>query len=546
MLPVSHDARHWQLVFFLLLAVYCLYYAPYGINETDGGFLTGLAWQVLSGKTLYQDIVYVRPPVPVWLRALELHLLPESWAILGERWIFFGKVALYSWLGAAALTIGVNRWILAAFGLVVSVHCYPPMAWHTVDGILLAVLAAWLLLKDSPVAVFVSGLILVGSLLCKQSFYPLLPVFLVFAALRTEKPVNSAALFFSGFLLGAGSFVFFLWIKGTLASFLEMTAGAASGNQALEHGLLDFFRITPELAIPGLALLIPAFYGHFKKRNPRISLYFWGLWLLALPLSYAAITWWRQDHTVPFAQSRAMFGLAVCILAFLAGGGKERSFLSGLIAVLRQQRPAWLLLAVSWSAAVSWGYNLPILFATPWIWAAMLCSQQFYSATTIQLPKQIITGAYLILLVLAFRVGYSFVYRDGYRGDMDQDLGRIFPSLRGIYSDNETAERYTELKILAERYPNFTVLPAFPQANYLSQTYPPLPLDWVVNRETNGNNRLVEEAIQQKNPVLLIQKTFLDKIPIDPELALTRYYLEKGKRLEETQHFMVIQPNNGQ
>lgn len=473
----SLDARHWQLVFFVLLAGYCLYYAPYGINETDGGFLTGLAWQVLSGKTLYQDIVYVRPPVPVWLRALELHLLPEAWAILGERWIFYGKLALYSWLGAAVLTSGANRWILAAFGLVVSAHCYPPMAWHTVDGILLAVLSAWLLLKDSPVAIFTSGLILVGSLLCKQSFYPLLPVFLFFAALRPVKPVFTAALFLSGFLLAAGIFTYYLWNQGTLASFLEMTAGAASGNQALEHGLLDFFRITPELAIPGLGLLLPAFYGHFKKRNPDISLYCWGLWLLALPVSYAAITWWRQDHTVPFAQSRAMFALAVFILVFLPGGAKERSLFSWLAGILRQQRAAWLLLAVSWSAAVSWGYNLPILFATPWIWAAMLCSHQFYKASAIQFPKQILTGVYLLLLVLAFRVGYSFIYRDGQRSDMDQDLGRIFPSLRGVFSDNETAERYMELQILAERYSNFAVLPAFPQANFLSQTYPPLPLD---------------------------------------------------------------------
>jgi hypothetical protein len=546
MLSFLPDARRWQLVFFLLLAGYCLYYAPFGINETDGGFLTGLAWQVLSGKTLYQDIVYVRPPVPVWLRALELHLLPESWAILGERWIFYGKVALYSWLGAAVLTSGAERWILAVFGLVVSAHCYPPMAWHTVDGILFAVLAAWLLLKDTPATVFASGLILVGSLLCKQSFYPLLPVFLVFAALKPEEPMRSATLFLSGFLLGAGIFASYLWMEGSLASFLAMTAGAASGNQALEHGLLDFFRITPELAIPGLALLLPAFYGYFKKRNSNISLYCWGLWLLALPLSYAAITWWRQDHTVPFAQSRAMFGLAVCILAFLPANAKERSLLSRLVETFRHQRAAWLLLAVSWSAAVSWGYNLPILFATPWIWAAMLCSGQLYHVSTVQFSKKILTGVYLLLLVLAFRVGYSFIYRDGKRGDMDQDLGRVFPSLRGIYSDKETAERYSELKILADRYPNFAVLPAFPQANYLSQTYPPLPLDWVVNRETNGNNRLIEEAIKQKKPVLFLQKSFLEKIPADPELSLTRYHLETGQRLEENQYFIVIQPENGQ
>jgi hypothetical protein len=539
-------ARYWQFIFFGLLVGYCLYYAPYGINETDGGFLTGLAWQVLSGKTLYQDIVYVRPPIPVWLRALEIQYLPESWAIMGERWIFYGKLALYSWLGAAALTKGTNRWIIAVFGFVVSAHCYPPMAWHTVDGILLAVLAVWLLSKDLAWTVFFSGLILAGSLLCKQSFYPLLPVFLIFTALGRVRPIYSAGLFLSGFVLGTGLFAFSLWNQGTLASFVEMTAGAASGNQAMEHGILDYFRITPELAIPGLMLLLPAFYWNDKKANPNLALFFWGIWLLALPLSYAAITWFRQDHTVPFAQSRAMFVLAVWCLASQPAAIEGRSLKQRIFENLRHQRLAWLLMAVSWSAAVSWGYNLPILFATPWIWAAMQCTHMFSKASTIKYPKQILSAAYLLLLLLAFRVGYSFVYRDGKRCEMNHDLGRIFPALQGIYSDDETAEKYMALKTLAERYPNFAVLPAFPQANFLSQTFPPLPLNWVVNRETNGNNDLVEEAIRQKKPVLLIQKNFLEKIPVDPELTLTRYYMEKGNLLEETQHFLVIQPNNEQ
>ncbi len=49
--------RTYPFLFFAIVLVYCLLYAPYGINETDGGFLSGLGWQVLSGKTIYQDIV---------------------------------------------------------------------------------------------------------------------------------------------------------------------------------------------------------------------------------------------------------------------------------------------------------------------------------------------------------------------------------------------------------------------------------------------------------------------------------------------------------
>ncbi|MEO6037351.1 MAG: hypothetical protein ABIQ93_02990, partial [Saprospiraceae bacterium] len=163
----------WPFLFFAVVIGYCLAYAPYGINETDGGFLTGLAWQVLQGKVLYRDLLYVRPPLPVWLRALELHLLPETWAILGERWIFYLKLATYSWLAAATLTAGRNRWQLATLAFIVSVHCYPAAAWHTVDGIFFAVLATWLLFKvPGPWGAMAAGLALVAALLCKQSFYP--------------------------------------------------------------------------------------------------------------------------------------------------------------------------------------------------------------------------------------------------------------------------------------------------------------------------------------------------------------------------------------
>jgi hypothetical protein len=166
-----------SLLFLATFIFYLFMYAPWGINESDGGFLTGLAWQILSGKTLYQDIIYVRPPLPVWLRALEIQLLPDHFAVLGERWIFYLKVAIYSWLGAAILAEGRKRWWLACFGFVLSVHCYPAAAWHTVDGILFAVFSAWCLMANKTKASsFFSGMALCLSLLCKQSFYPLLLV----------------------------------------------------------------------------------------------------------------------------------------------------------------------------------------------------------------------------------------------------------------------------------------------------------------------------------------------------------------------------------
>ena len=182
-LSAGREKKLWKTLFFSLLAFYCCYYAPYGVNETDGGFLTGLAWQILQGKRLYGDILYVRPPLPVWLRSLELLLLPDHWATIGERCIFYLKVGAYSWMGASILTESSRRWVLATLGFVISVHCYPPMAWHTTDGILFAVSGIWCAIKIRRTwGVVPATAAIFAAVLCKQSFYALPAAFILLLA----------------------------------------------------------------------------------------------------------------------------------------------------------------------------------------------------------------------------------------------------------------------------------------------------------------------------------------------------------------------------
>jgi hypothetical protein len=200
------------------------------------------------------------------------------------------------------------------------------------------------------------------------------------------------------------------------------------------------------------------------------------------------------------------------------------------------------LLAVSWCASVSWGYNLPVLFAIPWVFAAMEISRLLWQRAY---PRLRLTGVNILalsILLVVFRFGYEFVYRDGRRSDMNTHLGLVFPALGGIYSTSEKGQLYLELKNLAARYPNFKTLPAFPQANFLTKTLPPLPLDWVVNRETNGDNTLILKNTAEQKPVLFIEKTAAEKSRTDPELSLTRDFLRTGTILDETAHFLVIQP----
>lgn len=542
--------RIYPYLFFSIVLAYCLLYAPFGVNETDGGFLSGLAWQVLSGKTLYHDIIYVRPPLPVWMRALEIKLLPETWSVLGERYFFYFKVALYTWFASDLLAKGSRRWLLAMLGFVVSVHSYPACAWHTIDGIFFSVLALWLYAgthKRMAVMVLKAGLggiAFTAALLCKQSFYPLIAVFpLVFILWDHPAKKQRLSCFLSGSIISIALFFNYLQQNDLLEHYLQMTGSSATGVQALQHGLFDYFRIKPALALFSVILLVPVIWWFLKQPKAETAYTTWGLWLSLLLGIFVFDTWNRMEFTAPFSQSRLLFLTAVAY-AFrqVVLDWKKREAPTQQIFVLSDHAALLiLLLAVSWSASVSWGYNLPIFLATPWVFTTFEISRTLWEAHYGKVyPKRLPLVQVILLLGIA-RFSYEFVYRDGLRSEMTTNMGTVFPKLQGIYSSPEKAALYRDLQNLVQRYgPNFTVLPAFPQAHFLTGTAPPLPLDWVVKREMNESNQLVVNSLREKKPVLFIEKKFAEKINSDPELELTRHALETGKILEETPHFWIV------
>lgn len=540
--------------FILLPLLYAVFYAPFGINETDGGFLTGLAWQIEQGKTLYADVVYVRPPLPVWLRALGLHLWPENWAVLGERWLFYFKVAVYSWLAADLLMPGARRWVLAWIGFIVSVHCYPAAAWHTVDGILFSVLGFWLLMKPgdqiiSALRLWAGAGAVFAALLCKQSFYPLalwLPLVLYFGHGWRKTLQGMAA-----FVVYNAFFFFYLYQSNTLSGFLKMTSGASSGGQAWEHGVLDYLRINPLLiGLCFILILVMTFFipKRYARQIPvdsmlkkRLPLLVWSLFLFALMGSYAYAVWSHQDFTVPIGHSRLLFCIAVAYGIF------SSSWMRHAVWSRQETLRFWTMTAVCWCAAMSWGYSFPILFATPWIYIVIETTHRlahlggFQTFQSWSKARNLYVVFWIILLLSVFRLGYEFVYRDGKRSDMNVSMGAVFPRLSGIYSDAETAATYQELKDLVARYgPDFKTLPAFPLANYLTKTRPLLPLDWVVRRELNGGQSILLKAISGKMITYFIQKSCQETLQTDPELEFTRNIKAQGELLEETAHFWVI------
>ncbi len=526
----------YRLLFLLIVFFYALYYAPFGVNETDGGFLTALAWQLENGKVLYRDVVYVRPPLPVWMRYLEMQLLPDAWAALGERWLFYFKAGLYCWLGASVLASGRRRAILAIAGFIVSVHCYPAAAWHTVDGILWATFAVWCWFRQRPGTDILAGAALAAALLCKQSFYPLLALAPLLLLGESGSRVGRAAF---GFALALATAAGVLIASDAWVDYWMQTTGAASGGQLLRHGLTDYFRLNPVAVLPAALLLLPV-AGKLYARGgtairPNIALWCWILALGWLAGAYGWAIYARQEFTLPFAQTRFLCWLAAAYLS--AEWGRGRMSWQAL-------RPAVGLLLISWSAAISWGYNLPVLFAVPLIWPVAQISERLWADV---FPRETgyralpwIHASVLIGLLGLFRFAYEFVYRDGPRSRMTAPMGALFPRLHGIYTSPAHRDMYADLKKLSKKYPVFKTLPSFPQANYLCNTPPPLPLDWVVAREIARAQEQVEAAAKRSSPVWFVEKRYANRLSQDEQLKFTQEIVQKGRILEETPHFWVI------
>ncbi|MEL6866174.1 MAG: hypothetical protein AAFP19_17225 [Bacteroidota bacterium] len=528
--------KDWSSWLFLgIVLTYIRLYAPFGINETDGGFISAYAYRLLQGEQIYQDIIYVRPPMSIWLRALEMWLLPDSFELLSERILFYLKVALYAWMGAAVFYQDYRRWLLASIGFIICVHNYPAASWHTVDGILFGTAAFFLLFRTASPIVLPS-LMVVMAMLCKQSFYPLLPLFLLMVGLYKGK--RDLALATLSLSLMALAFYGYLNTTDLWSDYRFWTSGATGMGAAIQSGIWDYTKINP-LLFALLPLLLPWLLDRKVLFAPK---YYWYLFIAALMASYVWSIYEQQSFQVPVSQSRLLF-------------------LIGLFYWLRQayRMGIWLfswadwkregqsllhlasLLGLSWMAALSWGYSFPILFAIPYVYVLFEITEEVEWGTTRDW-NWLWRFSLLFALLLIFRYAYEFVYRDGPRSAMKWPMEQVFPALKGIYSDEATYLLYSDLKGLQEHYgPRFKTLPAFPLSNYLTQTQSPLPLDWVIRPETNGPQPKLYQLVDKSDYYFFIEKSYGEQLLKNPKFELTKYVMDHLDRIEETPYFYVYQ-----
>lgn len=522
-------------------ALWTWVYGRFGHNALDDGFVVGLAWRLVQGELPHRDFIYVRPPGSIFLHAIPLMLLPARWVMLAERFLFFASIAtasgvasvyLHRRLGLAAL--GVDRALLALTAFVASAPGFPPMAWHTVDGILLGSIGLALLGATTGLAsagLIFGGMVVGAAALCKQSFYFLIPI--AFAGVWLARGWRASALAAAGVAATAAGLLGLLVYWDALAEFIAQTA-SASRPASLWHSGVGMWGIAAvKLGLPTLAVCAAVYaYGRWRQRPVPRAIYAWIV--LAAMWGPAIVHTARAPHFVaPLWNYPALPALAALIGLAFERGAEARQRIAALLPML----------GLAWCAGLSWGYPTPALFAAPGLAGALAVAGRRLGVRTEPLLWTAL-GLALTLQTLAYR----HPYREAPRAQLVVDLGTIEPRLSAIRGSERGAALLTELRELTERHgAPFALLPGRPAVHYLHETRSPIAIDWAINIETAGQTDRLWQQLLANAAIVLIERDspfVCESGPLCSRLAVR--VQSRWRRVESGDFFDVyVAPDRG-
>jgi hypothetical protein len=417
-------------------------FSPLGYNPTDDGFTLAYSRRLLDGQVPHRDFISIRPVLSPLLHA-PLVALAGDHLYLASRLVFWLQISAVAglWVAILARLTGATLGPLAAPALALAAfaataHTFPALAWHTIDGLLLASLGIWLALRERWRLL---GYALLGAaVLCKQSF-ALLPL---------------------GALLILGDWRDWrCWLAAGLPGAAYVAALLAWG--ALPDALLQLRTQTGLYAVGVVPYLVPApLLG--------IGVGIAGRRLTALPAVVAAalLALVLLGDAPLFGVDRILFGLvAGSTLAAWRDTGRRRA---GLVVLL-----------VAWSASLSVGY------ATPALALGSMLALLLLDAAQAAPPRAAGLLPVAVALVLLPACGYArttTIYRDAPARELTAELAGVLPGGAGLRTNPRTAAFLADLRAVAASAEaqglRYAVLPDAAGWWAAAAQPNPLPIDW--------------------------------------------------------------------
>ncbi|MGC8741507.1 MAG: hypothetical protein ACP5UB_08620 [Candidatus Sumerlaeaceae bacterium] len=535
----------WKVLLVALPVYYWLAFGRYGLGERDDGFVLAQSWRVINGQLPHRDFISVRPAMSAYDHALSLLLMPEAWEMIFDRLLNYAEMAAASFFLFAAMDrwlplrrFGLDLYVVSAIGFIYSMHNFPPMAWTTTDGVFYFSLGLYFLSRGEQWRWLIPGLLAVlAGLLTKQSFIAMPPLALaVVATLYGWRALLRAV----GVLAGA-SLLLTLWgaAVGVLEPMIYQTTNTTGrGNVFIYSGLFTYFeRASYFLPVLSFAMLRLA-----AVRWPKAASK--GFAFVALACCVALLFETLDNYLAPQILFRRLAAKLTFGLMARNYGGKSfaeifqefvhhpgwgdggmgfnipfhavRSLfwlgLGAALATLQLRRvPASVFplygLVLAWSCSATNGYPTPALCSGPLVFALFHAAYPLMPRRAAKVLAQILLWGGLAVYSFA----NCFPYQSKPIWRCVHPMGTIFKKASFIWADERSWRCYSELAALTKRYgTNFKTLPNVPLANYLTNTIPPIPVDWVEDYELPGEWRDVALELDRSGAVVFLRRELME------------------------------------
>lgn len=507
-----------------LFAALAAFNSFYGYSPTDDGFVLGFAWRVWNGEIPHRDFITIRPPLPV--------LLHQVWFFLPENLQFIAsRIGFYFWMGLLWMVAAVRLlplffrerpqgWIVGVSLLtlfwIYTVHNFPPMPWHTIDGVVLSSLSLWLLVecadrRETGRSAKRWGLLGLSAALAgfapytKQSFlvFPIIHMISVLLMLTKNRKGCFTILLIEAMGLSVGSIAIlgYLAHHHALPDFLRQYLSASNPGTFMSIAVHPYIRVNRGKII-ALALGLIAGWG-FTRSKPKNIL----LWA-TLPALYVLFKVGVNIAPAIYFTSVPIFFFFISWVFFCLFDSLKKEFLPS----------HWILgvgsLSIGWMASISIGYSFPILGSTGL--GLFLIQQMAYRLphppALSPLKRMAWIAAPVMMLIFVFTLQCRFPYRDEPRDTMTQDVSKIFQKLGPhLKAGPINAEQLLSAKTLSERfrtqYPDrpLIVFPEFPLFYFLTNTRSAFPLDWWISMDYPTYESQLIQQLELKKPIVLFQ-----------------------------------------
>lgn len=475
----------------------------------------GYSRRVLSGEIPHVDFISIRPALSAYLHIPEL-LIGGKYTLLISRFIFWFQLSAITFIWWKLLlanfktTLSKVVYFLVAF-LLIS-NNYNPMAWHTIDGILLASIGIFFLNGRQPFW-WLGALLLGLSVLCKQNFLLIGP----FAIVLLSRKKILGLVFWLIPLLG-----YSLMVAG-FGGWDDMLDQFTSETSAFKTGVLAYLK-SPALyagILVGGALLF------WKRKNESpFSLY------LALVTILTASAWGFFKGSFYTRPSFFLFGFALIItLTEVFRGRFKLNF---------------LVLVLSWSASVSIGLNTPVLLAS----ALFLIVVKAWDED--KHPKWLSIAA-LVILLLPYHYGRKhFIYRDLNASRLEYHLGDVMLGAYGIYTNKRTYDLHANLDSISATSEELALLPYSGAYWATNSKLNPSLIHWTSGIELQNldvRSRFVNQLNEQRGHLkVLIPKYDVVRLaegrkpfPIQKHYPVSEYISMNWKKVSETSYFFIYE-----